>query len=254
MNNVLAIVQARLGSSRFKNKVIAPLSNTTVIGYMLRRIAKSKCITKIIVAIPYTDFKLKDLISTYGIETYEGSENNVLDRFYSAAKHFQAYIIVRLTADCPLVDPGLIDEMITRYKEDEFDYLGFGSNPTYPDGLGTEVLNYESLYCAWKYSKNSDEKEHVTLYIRNNPDKFKIGIHSLDKDYSYIRLTLDYPEDLAVIQNIVNTLDKLGDECFGYNDVIKLYNENPLIFTANKYLAVRNYSSLIKISDVKDKQ
>jgi len=175
------IVQARLGSSRFKNKILAPLANTTVLGYMLKRVCQSRTVDNIVVAIPEKDISLPKIIKSYGIDVYKGSESNVLDRYYSAAIYYQADTIIRLTSDCPHVDPVLIDEMVSRYGNDNIDYLGFGLNPFFPDGLGTEVFNYASLEYARKNANKPEEKEHVTWYIKTHPKLFKLGVHSLEK-------------------------------------------------------------------------
>ena len=137
---------------------------------MLSRLSKSKNIDKIILAtsIDSANDKLSEKVKTLGYDVFRGSEKNVLDRYYSAAKQYNPSIIVRITGDCPIIDPVLVDQVIEMYIKNNVDYVSNNHPPTYPDGLDTEVFSFKSLEVSWQNAKKSQELEHVTPYILNN--------------------------------------------------------------------------------------
>jgi glutamate-1-semialdehyde aminotransferase/spore coat polysaccharide biosynthesis protein SpsF (cytidylyltransferase family) len=236
--NVLAIIQARMGSTRLPNKVMKLIDDKPMIEVLLLRLSKAKQIDKIIVATS-SNSKNTPLVKhitklSYGI--YQGSENDVLDRYYQAALQYNPDIVVRITGDCPLIDPEVVDKVVNKFKESGVDYASNVSPPSYPDGLDVEVFTFSALEMAAKNAKSSHDREHVTPYIRNSKEFTKINI--LNKvDHSSGRWTVDEPEDYKVIKSIFNHFSPRID--FGWMEVIGLYNSQPNIFLANKHL-IRN--------------
>ena len=202
---IVAIVQARMGSMRFPNKVMQSIGiGVPMIEVLLSRLSKSKEIDKIILATSNDQCNktLVEHVSGLGYDVYQGSENDVLDRYYKAAmeqKNLSA--IVRITGDCPLVDPDIVDTVIKKYKSSDAEYVSNTNPPTYPDGMDVEVFSLFSLKMAWKNTKTQYEREHVTPFMRK-PGKFKIENISNSKDYSDERLTVDSTEDLEVVREV----------------------------------------------------
>jgi len=201
--NVVCIVQARLGSTRLPNKVLKKIGNKTVIEVLLSRIKKSKHMDKIILATSNTslDSKLANFINNLGFDVFKGNHKNVLERYYLAAKKYEADLIVRITGDCPLVDPNLIDRMIKKFKKNNYDYISNTLIPTYPDGLDIEVFSFNALKKTFLNSKTQIQKEHVTPYIYQS-GKFKIFNQKNKIDYSKFRWTIDEIQDYQVLKKI----------------------------------------------------
>jgi len=165
---VVAIVQARMGSLRLPNKVMLPLSgDMTMIEVLLKRLSESKQTDEIVLAtsIDKKNDSLSDHVTDLGYQVYRGSESDVLDRYYKAAKQYNATVIVRITGDCPLIDHEVVDSVIKLYKLSNSDYVSNVMPPTYPDGLDVEVFSFESLEYAWKNSVLDIDREHVTPFI-----------------------------------------------------------------------------------------
>jgi len=204
------IIQARLGSTRLPQKVLLNLDerNSTLF-YVIDQIKNCKKIDKIIVAT--TNLKEDDLIEEFvknlGIDCFRGSERDVLDRYYNCAKEFGFNYIVRITADCPLIDPEIIDNIIESFNTDDEDYISNTLKNTFPKGLDTEVFTFEVLERAWKESKLLSDREHVTSFIRNN-SMFKIKNYENEENFSEYRWTLDRKEDLEFIREIIKRIQK----------------------------------------------
>jgi len=210
---VVAVTQARSGSTRLPNKVLLKIQEKTLLQIHIDRIKQSKEIDSIFIATTTKkgDDIIADLAKDLGVQFYRGSENDVLDRFYQTVKNEKPDFIVRLTSDCPLIDPKLIDEIILRAKALDLDYYSNGIEERYPDGQDVEVFKFSALEKAWNQSSLKSEREHVTPYIRNNSSYhggslFKAENHGLEKNYNHVRLTVDEPEDLKVIRQIVEDL------------------------------------------------
>jgi|SaaInlStandDraft_7_1057024.scaffolds.fasta_scaffold05226_3 glutamate-1-semialdehyde 2,1-aminomutase len=237
---IVAIVQARMGSMRFPNKVMQSIGiGVPMIEVLLSRLSKSKEIDKIILATSNDQCNktLVEHVSGLGYDVYQGSENDVLDRYYKAAmeqKNLSA--IVRITGDCPLVDPDIVDTVIKKYKSSDAEYVSNTNPPTYPDGMDVEVFSLFSLKMAWKNTKTQYEREHVTPFMRK-PGKFKIENISNSKDYSDERLTVDSTEDLEVVREVFKYFHPKID--FSWLDIMKLRDGSPEIFMKNQHL-VRN--------------
>ena len=230
----LAIVQARMGSTRFPGKVLKKIGDLSLIEILLTRLIKSKKIDKIVLATSNNkkDDILVSTVQSYGFEVYRGSENDVLDRYFQAAKSNNCETIVRITGDCPLVDPLLVDKVIQEYEKEEYDYVSNIDPPTFPDGLDIEVFSFSALEFAYKNAKTINQREHVTLFIRSNKNIFKQTNYSNKLDYSKERWTVDDFQDFKVIKSIIEHF--MPSLTFSWLDVLKLKNLNPKIFNPNK--------------------
>lgn len=253
--SVIAIIQARMGSSRFYGKVLKEVCDKTIIEHIVNRLKFSEKIDKIVLATSSTekDDLIEKLCKNKGIPLFRGSEADVLDRFYQAAKYFGAKngdSIIRITGDCPLIDPKIVDEIIKMFIEKDSDYGANVNPPTFPDGLDTEIMKLSALEKSWKEAKLLSEREHVTLHVRNHPEIFSISNYTSDVDYSDLRWTLDEPEDFEVIKLIYENLYS-EDKVFLMEDVLKLLVTKKEITEINKKL-MRN-EGLIK-SLVNDKE
>ena len=206
---VTGILQARMGSSRLAGKVLLNvLDNKPMLALQIERLLRSKCIDKLVIAttINSNDDPIEQLVLNLGLDCYRGSEEDVLDRYYQAAILFQADYVVRLTGDDPLSDPVLIDEMINKIKDSDYDAVTNTIQPTYPEGLDVSVVKFSALEESWKNAKLSSQREHVTPYIFDNEDKFQVYHYKQVKDYSSMRWTVDYNEDLNFITAIYESL------------------------------------------------
>lgn len=235
--NIIAIIQARIGSTRLPRKVLIELEGKTVLEHVIERVKSSKLIKEVVVAttINKKDLEIIKLCSKIGISVYCGSEENVLDRYYQATRLFKAKHIVRITSDCPLIDPKIIDDVIYLHLHEKSDYTSNTIKETYPDGLDVEVFTFKTLHKAWKNANLPSEKEHVTPYIRKNPCIFKLTNLECMKDLSQKRWTLDYHEDFEFIKAIYSDLYP-HNPFFGCQDVLKLLRKKPTLSKINSHL------------------
>tara|TARA_B100000242_G_scaffold283532_1_gene245895 strand:+ start:840 stop:2876 length:2037 start_codon:yes stop_codon:yes gene_type:complete len=240
---VAAIIQARTDSTRLPNKVLANLGGKTLIGFLIERVKKCKEINEIILATTNnkSDDVLAEIANDLNIKIFRGDENDVLFRYYKASLITDCNFIVRITGDCPLIDPSIISETIKNFFYQNVDYLSNCFPPSFPDGLDVEVFSKEVLFNAQKDCNNKNFREHVTQWIREQ-DRFKIGTFKSKIDYSSLRWTVDEPEDLEVIRFVVKKFKGLQD--FSWEDVIILQQKYPEIFKKNKRFA-RNEGSKI---------
>ena len=247
---VVVITQARSGSTRLPNKVLKEISGKTLLQIHVDRIKQSKLVDEIYIAT--TTNKRDDLIENLAKELkvnyYRGSENDVLDRFYQTIKYEKPDLIVRLTSDCPLIDPSLIDVVVQQAKDKKLDYYTNTMEELFPDGQDIEVFTFKALEQAWKEANLKSEREHVTPYIRNN-SSYKGGTlftsdnYSIDNNYNHVRLTVDEPADFEAIEKIII---KLGLEV-GWKIYADYYLSNKEIYSLNSSI-IRNegYQKSIK--------
>ncbi|NER34636.1 MAG: aminotransferase class III-fold pyridoxal phosphate-dependent enzyme [Oscillatoria sp. SIO1A7] len=234
----LAIIQARMGSTRLPNKVMRPILGTPMIELLLRRLSRSKLVDRIIVATSQDtrNQPLVDCVRGLGYEVYKGSEDDVLDRYYQVAAAYKPETVIRITGDCPLVDAELVDRAISIFQNSNIDYLSNTNPPTYPDGLDVEVFCFSALAEAWREARQPYEREHVTPYIRESGKFRLLNIHHTE-DCSSKRWTVDEPEDFEVIKNIFEHFAPCCD--FSWLEVLELERQHPEFFTANQHL-IRN--------------
>jgi len=242
-SKTVAIIQARMGSSRLPGKVMMPIVSKPVLWHVVERVKRAKLINQVVVATSTNpeDKKIVDFCEINNIEVFKGSQNDVLDRYFKCAKKYHAKFIVRITADCPLIDPQLIDKLIRKIFKGRYDYIGIaigGGVVTskiyrFPQGLDAEIFTFNALREAWKETTDPVDREHVSVYIWRNDKKFKLGQPlSAEKDYSKFRLTLDWLEDLKLIRKIYGKLYK-KKRYFNYKDVISLLGKHPSLAAIN---------------------
>jgi len=235
---IAALVQARMGSTRLPNKVMKPIGGVPMIELLLTRLARAKEINQIIVAtsVDERNLPLVEHVSKLGFCCEQGSENDVLDRYLKAAEKHRVDVVVRITGDCPLVDPDLVDEVVRGFKATGVDYFSNTNPPTYPDGLDIEVFTFKALVQASQEASDPFEKEHVTPYLRK-PGKFKIESMQHSENFSTFRWTVDEPADFLVIEKVFQYFKPRID--FTWAEVLSLQLKQPELFRSNQHL-VRN--------------
>jgi len=230
---VVALVQARMGSTRMPNKVMKPIGGIPMIELLLSRLAIASKVDQIVVAtsVDPRNRPLIEHVRKLGFACEQGSEHDVLDRFVRAAKSHQADVVVRITGDCPLVDPVLVDEVICCFKASKVDYFSNISPPTYPDGLDIEVFTFRALEQSSRETNKPFDREHVTPYLRGS-SRFTTAALQNSQDLSMLRWTVDELADFAVIEKVFQHFHPRTD--FGWGEVLSLQQQQPAIFSANQ--------------------
>ena len=227
------IIQARLDSTRLPQKVLINLDekNSTLF-YVTNQLKNCKRIDKIVIATTNLkqDSAIEDLVKTFGFTCFRGSEKDVLDRYYNCAKKFGFDIIVRITSDCPLIDPEIVDQIIECFDSRAEDYISNTLKNSFPKGLDVEIFTFSALERAWRESKLPSEREHVTQFIRNN-SSFKIKNFENKKNLSKFRWTLDRKEDLEFIREIIKRIRKRP---ILMRDVISVLEQEPNLSKINQ--------------------
>lgn len=225
---ILAILQARVSSSRLPGKVLKPLLGVPMLLRQVERLQKARKIDRLLVAtsVEPSDDAIGSLCEQQGIACFKGSLNDVLDRFYQAARTYTPEHIVRLTADCPLTDPALIDEVLDFYLDGGYDYASNAVESTFPDGLDVEVFRFSCLELAWQSANLPSEREHVTPFIHQQPNRFKIGHYKNSSDLSHLRWTVDEPKDFELVSMIYEALYPANPN-FSTQDILRLLDERP---------------------------
>lgn len=227
---VVAIIQARMGSTRLPGKMMKDISGKPLVQHIIERVSYSKMIDDVIVAttLKQEDDIIIDLCSKIGTKGFRGSENDVLDRFYQCAKKFEADIIVRITGDCPFVDPDIIDMSINHFLNHDCDYASTAyPEPSFPDGLDVEVFSFKALEIAWKEAGLPSEREHVLPYIwKNELGQFKVETIRNDKDLSHKRWTIDDQNDLKFVVAIYDALHR-NNSIFKFKDILDYLEKHP---------------------------
>lgn len=205
---ILAILQARVSSTRLPGKVLKNILRRPMLARQIERLKRSTAIDLLLVATSDepSDAPLENLCSEQGISYFRGNLDDVLDRFYNAAKIYAPDHVVRLTGDCPLADPGLIDSVIAYHLDGEFDYSSNALEPTFPDGLDVEIFRFSCLEAAWKEARLSSQREHVTPFIYQQPDRFRIGSYKQADNLSHLRWTVDEPADFDFVARVYEAL------------------------------------------------
>ena len=236
---ILCIVQARMGSERLPGKVMRPILGKPMIAYTLERLKKSRYIDEVVLAtsVKDTENEMVEYLDSQNYQVFRGSEDYVLERYVDAVKQFGGDIVMRITGDCPLIDPVMVDQIITYYLANDFDYVGVDTmNGNYIRGFDVEIFTREALMKAYEDTKEiegiSPEKEHVTYYIYQHAELFKIDqLKASDYYRKNYRLCVDTPEDFALISNIY---EHFQDTYVSAKDVIRYLDENPQIGRMNQ--------------------
>ena len=231
--NIVAIIQARMGSSRLPGKVLKDLGGETVLARVVRRLQRSRQIARIIVATttaPGDEVIVAECDRLQAL-CFRGAEQDVLDRYYQAARANAADAVVRVTSDCPLIDPELVDETVEVFRDEHADYASNVFPRTYPRGLDAEVFSFDALDRAWREAREAHQREHVTPYLYEHPQIFKLASLSGAADYSRYRWTLDTREDLELLRAIYSRFD--GRDDFSWQEVLCLMEREPELADLN---------------------
>ena len=235
MKNI-CIIQARTSSTRLPNKVLLPLEHKTVLEHVVLRAKRAKLINEIIIATTKDkeDTKIVSLCEKNRYRIFRGSRDNVLDRYYQAIKLENCDNVIRITSDCPVIDPKIIDAVIKLHIIKKADYTGIDES-TVPDGEDVEVFTLNALKESWKNAKLASELEHVTLYIKNNPDKFKIIVWKNNQNLGNKRWTLDEKNDYEFLKIIYKNLYP-KNKYFGIKEIVEFVKQNPEIEKINHHI------------------
>ncbi|EKD71451.1 MAG: acylneuraminate cytidylyltransferase [uncultured bacterium] len=239
---VVAIVQARMGSTRLPGKVMMMLGDKSILTHVITRIRNADLIDDIVIAtstLPQDDVIQKEA-KKCNIHCYRGSETDVLTRYYEAAKNHQANVIVRITADCPFLDPFILNDMIIKFKQllkenKPIDYLSNCLTRSYPRGLDIEIFTIKTLQQTYHQANQDYQREHVTPYIYQNPHLFSLHNYANQLDLSEHRWTLDTKEDFDFISIVYNKLS-IKNENFTTNDIISLLQKEPELKSINIHI------------------
>ncbi len=236
---VAAIIQARMGSTRLPGKVLSEIGGAPMLEYQIRRVKEAKLIDKVIVATSMSpqDDVIVSFCRLKKITCCRGSESDVLSRYYDVAREYEVDIIVRLTADCPLIDPTVIDRTIDLFHQSSCDYVANTVPPEtsrFPDGSDVEVFSMQALECANMEAESEEDREHVTFYFWKSRQGYQFRTSQLShtEDWSEYRFTVDYPEDFEAVTRIIAILDERKQ--FGYLDeIIQILKDYPDIYELN---------------------
>ena len=232
----VAIIQARMGSTRLPGKVLMDLGGETVLSRVARRLGQAGQIDEIVIATTTArrDNAIVEECSRLGVPYFRGSEQDVLDRYHGAAWQAGAGAVVRITSDCPLIEPALVDKTIQLFFDRHADYASNVMPRTYPRGLDTEVFSVTALERAWREADAPHQREHVTPYFYEHPELFRLASQQGDRDYSRYRWTLDTAEDLELIRTIVDRFNDRDD--FNWHEVIALMEREPELVRLNAHV------------------
>ncbi len=232
---ISAIIQARMGSTRLPGKVLMNIGEKPMVWHVVNRLTYAKKLNDIILAIP--DSKENDKLEKFAqdnkIKYFRGSEENVLSRYYGAAKKFKCEVIVRITSDCPLIDPKIIDLVIEKFLNSGADYTSNVLKRTFPRGLDVEIFDFKTLEKAHKQAKKDFQKEHITPYIYQHPEIFRLFNIENNKNLSYMRWCVDEMKDLELVREIYNRLYK-NNKIFLLKDIVNLFKKYPELLEINE--------------------
>jgi len=247
------IIQARMGSTRLPGKVMKTIFGKPLIALMLERVKLCRSVEAVVVAIPDTpeNDALATLCASCGVHVFRGSENDVLSRYYLAAKRFSIDPVIRLTSDCPLIDPALVDHAVSLYQKDDYDYFTNAIERTYPDGQDIEIISFRALEDAYKNATDAHDREHVTTYIGVRDKEFRHGNFRYKKDLSRLRWTVDYPADFDFVEAVFMELYPSKGISFSMEDVLALLERKPEIGMMNKDVTGKDN---LKIAEEKRKK
>jgi spore coat polysaccharide biosynthesis protein SpsF len=240
---VVAIVQARMGSTRLPGKVLMDLGSDTVLSRVVRRLRRARLVNEVVVAT--TTAAADDAIvlesERLGVSSFRGSEDDVLDRYYHARQEAEAETVVRITSDCPLIDPELVDETIKLFLNEHADYASNVLTRKFPRGLDAEVFTAAALEKAWRDAREPHQREHVTPYLYEHPELFRLVSARGEVDYSFYRWTLDTTADLRLLREIYARFG--NHDTFGWREVIALMEAEPSLTQLNSHVIQKSTSA-----------
>lgn len=232
---ITSIIQIRLNSSRLKRKALLKIENISLIEHLLSQLSYSTQIDKKILATTteLIDDDIEKLAKNLGVTCFRGNSLDVLDRYFQCAKFFNLETIVRISGDAPIIDPQIVDKVIQYYLDNDFDYVNNFFERTYPIGTEVEIFSFDVLQKCWKDAKKSSEREHVTPFIYNNPDKFKIGFTKNNENLSNLHWTVDRIEDYEFVKSIIERIKKRP---ILLNDVLQILQNEPELKKINYHI------------------
>ena len=241
----LVVLQARMSSNRLPGKVLKPINGQPMIYRQIQRVLGSSLVEEVVVATSTSDSddELVEFLESEKIKVFRGSLDNVLSRFLQITKEVNPTNIIRLTGDCPLVMPKLIDEMIAYFEENSPDYLSNSLNPSFPDGLDIEIISREAISKLESLNLSKMELEHVTLGAYSRPELFRVMNFSDSINRSNMRWTVDYPEDLEFVRSVYSYF-KGREANFDYEEVLEFLSSNPEV--TSRISASRRNEALLK--------
>ena len=251
----VAIIQARMGSTRLPGKVLATIAGKPMLWQVVERTRRAKALDQIIVATSedLDDNVVAEFCTESAIDCFRGVKEDVLDRYYQASKLLKAEVIVRLTADCPLLDSTVVEKVVGEFFAGDYDYVSNTLEPTFPVGLDTEVLRQEALEQAWRDARLMSEREHVTPYIWKHPLLFHLGNVKHDHDLSKFRWTVDEPEDLEFVRRVYRSLARTAS--FGMAEMLGLIEMHPELAKINaKFQRDEGYDKSVREDKLIDKK
>lgn len=242
--DTVAIIQARMGSTRLPGKVLEHIAGKPMLWHVFNRAKVASTLDRTVVATTTKkeDDEVEEFCKSEGIPVFRGSESDVLDRYYHAASDFSAQTVVRITADCPLVSPEVIDRVVRIFEETEAYYASNTLRYTYPDGLDVEVFSFDTLEEAWREADGAEEREHVTPYMKeakrsdivNVTNNVRLEGYSFYEEGVILRWSVDYPEDLEFIRKVYSELYKNGEWTINQSAVLELLERRPEIIGINE--------------------
>lgn len=233
---VTAIIQARMGSTRLPGKVLADVGGESTLGRVVGRLRRSQLLDELVIAttVAVADEAIVREAQRLGVPCFRGDELDVLNRYYQAARAFQPDVVVRITSDCPLIDPEVSDRTIRAFLHEKPDYASNALQRTYPRGLDTEVITAEALGRAWRDAKRPYEREHVTPFLYEHPELFKLLSVTNEIDSGWHRWTLDTPEDLEFVRSVYSRFDNSDD--FSWRETLQLLEREPALIDLNGHI------------------
>lgn len=231
---VLGLLQARFSSSRLPGKVMLPVLGRPMLCRQLERLRRARRLDGLVVAtsLSPTDDPIAHLAVEEGLPVVRGSLEDVLDRFYRAAQPYTPQHVVRLTGDCPLADPALVDAIVAAHLDGDLDYTSNALEPTFPDGLDVEVVRFACLEEAWREATLPSQREHVTPFVHGRPDRYRLLSFKGAEDLSALRWTVDEPDDFELVRTIYEELYP-GNPTFSTRDILALLDRRPELKTVN---------------------
>jgi len=235
--NVAAIIQARMGSTRLPGKVMMDLAGQLMLVRVVNRVRRASRLDEVVVATTTNpnDDSIVDLCQERGWQFFRGNQEDVLDRYYHAASAFRADVVIRITSDCPLIEPEIVDRVVNEFLSHypQVEYVSNNLQRTFPLGLDVEVMSFGALERAWQEDSNPSWREHVTPYLRRHPKKFRTRNVDNDIDYSYMRWTVDTIEDLTFVRKIYNYFQ---NDTFTWREVLHLLETHPEWLEINRHV------------------
>ncbi|NLT23684.1 MAG: NTP transferase domain-containing protein [Syntrophorhabdus sp.] len=235
----IAIIEARMKSSRLPGKVLKPILGRPMLEMLVERIKRSRCLDQVVIAttVSGSDDPIVELAEKLGVGCFRGSEEDVLDRVLSAAHEYNADVIVEITGDCPLIESKKIDDMLKAYHYLDHDFMANRLDGSYPPGLGLRIFRRQTLERVDSLTKDPVDREHVTLYVWEHPESFSIYHfqNNLDRRYWDIRLTVDNDEDFLLIERIFEELYPIEPD-FGVYEIIDLLKAHPELLEINRHI------------------